>query len=355
MRRLRDIPRWQLAALVAVLVAGGAGLALALGGGDDEPRGRAVAPTTAATAPTTTTTAPDDDGERERPEAEDLDPGEVSAEPRPGSAAGLTVGVGENNPGFMSDPAFQRLGIEHARLVTAWDTTRVEYEREIVDAWLAEARRTGTEPFVTFARSREDPEKLPSVAEFRRAFRAFRERYPRVRTYAPWNEINHASQPTHDEPRRAAEYYNVVREECGGCTVLAGDVLDQEGMTRYLAEYRRHLDGTPRIWGLHNYSDTNRFRNRGTRALLAAVPGEVWLTETGGIVKFGSNFPYDPRRAARALNYTIDLARDSGRITRIYVYNWTGTERSARFDSGLVGPDGRPRPAYDVVRAAVSG
>jgi len=29
----------------------------------------------------------------------------------------------------------------------------------------------------------------------------------------------------------------------------------------------------------------------GTKAFLKAVPGEVWLTETGGIVKFGSGFP----------------------------------------------------------------
>lgn len=347
-----------LAAGAAALL-GGAALAVALGGGEGDGSPARVKPPPPTTTPLTTSTArepaSEDESQRPRPEPQDLDAGDVSARPQPGAAAGLTVGIGDNNPAFFASPLFARLGVDKARLVTAWDTTRVQFERAIVDSWLAEARRTGTEPFVTFSHSRVDPEKLPTVAEFRRAFRAFRRRYPDVRIYAPWNEINHRSQPTHDAPRRAAEYYNVVREECRGCTVLAGDVLDQEGMTRYLGEYRRHLDGTPRIWGLHNYSDTNRFRNRGTRELLAAVPGDVWLTETGGIVRFGADFPYDPRRAARALNYTFRLARQSERIPRIYVYNWTGVQRSARFDSGLVGPDGRARPAYDVVRAAVRG
>jgi hypothetical protein len=191
------------------------------------------------------------------------------------------------------------------------------------------------------------------VAAFRAAFRAFRARWPQVRVFAPWNEVNHDSQPTWDAPRRAAEYYNVVREECGGCTVLAGDLLDQKGMEAYLAAYRRHLQGEPRIWGLHNYADTNRFRDRGIRALESAVPGEVWLTETGGIVRFGRSFPHDERRAARAVRFMLRLARRHRRVARVYVYNWTGAARDARFDAGLVGPDGRPRPAYEVLRAAL--
>ena len=39
------------------------------------------------------------------------------------------------------------------------------------------------------------------------------------------------------------------------------------------------------IWGLHNYIDANRFRTRGTKALLQAVKGDIWFTETGGLVK----------------------------------------------------------------------
>jgi hypothetical protein len=273
----------------------------------------------------------------------------------PTPRAGLAVGIGDQGTALFTDPRFKALHIDKARLVTAYDATRVRFERDLVDVWLSAARSAGVEPFVTFGHSRVNPRKLPSVAEFRAAFRAFRARYPDVRVYAPWNEINHASQPTSAAPKRAAEYYNVVKAECPDCTVLAGDVLDQAGMGRYLKEYRRHLDGAPRIWGLHNYSDTNRFRDSGLRELLDTVPGDVWLTETGGVVRFGRSFPQDERRAARAVGYALRLARDNDRVKRLYLYNWTGAKRSDRFDSGLVAPDGTTRPGYDRLREELRG
>ncbi len=267
---------------------------------------------------------------------------------------GLQVGIGEQGSAMFTDKRFKRLGIARARLVVSYDTTSVRFERDIADVWLANAAAAGVEPFITFGHSRVHPDRLPSVAEFRAAFRAFAKRYPAVKLYAPWNEINHSSQPTSDSPQRAAEYYNVVKDECKDCTVLAGDVLDQAGMGRYVKEYRRHLDGTPAIWGLHNYSDTNRFRDSGLTELLAAVPGEVWLTETGGLVRFGKSFPQDEQRAARAVAYALRLARTHDRVKRVYIYNWTGSKPGDRFDSGLIGPDGKARPAYRRLRDALT-
>ena len=309
-----------LALLVAAVFAAGCG-------NDDEPDDQAGTTTLPTTIETSTSTT------AERDE--------------------LVVGIGEQGAAMFRDPGFKRLDIKHARLVVAYDAVRVKFEREIVDNWLEEAERAGAEPFITFQHSRVKPRRLPSVDEFRDDFRAFRERYPQVRVYAPWNEINHNTQPTAKSPARAAEYFNVVREECDGCTVLAGDLLDQKGMTKYLAAYRRELDGEPRIWGLHNYADANRFRKRGLRALLKAVEGEVWLTETGGLVEFGRSFPRSEKRAARAVDYALDLAAQTPRVTRVYLYNWTGTTPGARFDAGIVGPDGRPRAAYDVLRKAL--
>ncbi len=135
--------------------------------------------------------------------------------------------------------------------------------------------------------------------------------------------------------------------------MLAGDVLDQAGMTRYVQQYARHLDGEPAIWGLHNYADTNRFRSSGLRELLAAVSGDIWLTETGGIVKFGRSFPRDEKRAGRAVAHAFKLARQNPRVKRIYLYNWTAARPADRFDSGLVGTDGTPRPGYEALRTAL--
>ncbi len=283
-------------------------------------------------------------------DSDDAGGGATLAKAKEGS---FVVGIGEQNSPMFADKRFRDLGIEHTRLVVPYDAAARSSERDLVDAWLAGAKAAGAEPFITFGHSRAKPDKLPSVAEFRTAFDAFRKRYPDVREYAPWNEINHVSQPTSRSPQRAAEYYNVVKARCEDCTVLAGDVLDQAGMTRYVKQYQRHLDGTPEIWGLHNYADTNRFRTSGLRDLLAVVKGDVWLTETGGIVKFGSNFPRDEQRAARSVRFALKLARDNPRVKRVYLYNWTGAQPGARFDSGLIDSDGTARPGYDALKAAL--
>jgi hypothetical protein len=44
------------------------------------------------------------------------------------------------------------------------------------------------------------------------------------------------------------------------------------------------------------------------------------------------------------------LAKISSRITRLYIYQWTGAPAgSTRFDAGLTDAAGTPRPAYCVV------
>lgn len=265
------------------------------------------------------------------------------------AAGGLVVGIGDQNAAALDAPAFRTLGLRHARLVVPYDAMAVGYERDLVAGWMAAAQRARVEAFVTFGHSRERPGRLPSVAEYGRSVQAFRAAHPRVRTFAPWNEINHSTQPTDDDPGRAAAFHDELVRRCAGCTVVAGDLLDQAGMLRYLKRYRAALREPASIWGLHNYSDTNRFRSTGTRAFLRAVDGEVWLTETGGLFRFGRSFPADAGRQARAVTQSFRLARSDPRITRLYLYNWTGAPAGARFDAGLVDVDGTPRPALRAV------
>jgi putative glycosyl hydrolase len=271
----------------------------------------------------------------------------------PASSARFAVGIGDQHPESFSQPLFQQLGFSYARLIVPWDALRRPDELARVDAWLTAARVSRVRPLVTFNHSRVKPRTLPSPNQFKREFRAFRKRYPFVRDYSPWNEINHQSQPTFRKPRAAARFYNVVRASCRGCTIVAADVLDQAGLEKYLRTFLRFARGTPRLWGLHNYSDTNRFRSRGTKSLLRTVRGSIWLTETGGIVKFADVLPYNEQRAARATKYMFKLARSSRRIRRLYIYSWLGENRGARFDAGLVGPDGSARPAFHVVKKVI--
>jgi hypothetical protein len=268
----------------------------------------------------------------------------------PTADARPTVGIADQHAATFSHPPFRDLRIRHARVNIPWDALDRPDELGRTDQWLAAARAARVKPLITFTHSRVRPRKLPSARTFRRIFRAFRKRYPWVRQYSPWNEVNHRSQPTHRKPKAAARFYNIVRSSCRGCKIVAADVLDQPGMERYLRRFLRHARGRPRLWGLHNYKDTNRFRTRGTRALLRTVRGAVWLTETGGIVRFSDNLSYNESRAARATKYMFRLAKSNRRIKRLYIYSYWGEPRGARFDAGLVGPDGRPRPAYHVVR-----
>jgi hypothetical protein len=204
--------------------------------------------------------------------------------------------------------------------------------------------------------------RAPSARAFRAAVRAFDDRYPWVRTYGAWNEVNHVSQPTFGRPRLAVRYYRVLLRErrARRFRVMAADVLDTANMHRYLRAFLRRAPGRPRLWGLHNYQDVNDRTSADTRRMLRTVPGAVWLTESNGIVKFGNSpqFAYSEARAARGTRWMFQLAdrydtrrhRMRSRISGVFVYMWFGAPPGARFDAGLVNLDGTPRPAYFIVR-----
>jgi hypothetical protein len=285
--------------------------------------------------------------------------------------ARVRVGVGEQNPAMFDTPAWQDLGLERVRYLVPWDWARTGQRAE-VDAFMSAARARGQDVLVTFNAhdgcydsgrySRSNVCRAPSARAYRTAVRAFDDRYPWVRTYSAWNEVNHISQPTFTRPRLAVRYYRVLRRESRRrhFRVMAADILDTANMHRYLRSFLRLAPGRPRLWGLHNYQDVNNRTSADTRTMLETVPGEVWMTETNGIVKFGGSrqWRYSESRAARCTRWMFRLADryDSRRrgmrsqITRLYVYNWFGAPPGARFDAGLVDPDGTPRAAYFVVQ-----
>jgi hypothetical protein len=139
---------------------------------------------------------------------------------------------------------------------------------------------------------------------------------------------------------------------------MAADLLDTGNMRRYLKRFRRYAKRSPRLWGLHNYGDVNRRRTSFTKAMLHTVPGEVWLTETGGIVQLLPNFKRSLSRAAARTKGMFRLAHKydkrrrgmRSKITRLYVYSWFGEPPTARFDAGLMNADGSPRKALSIFR-----
>lgn len=283
----------------------------------------------------------------------------------PAAEGAVKIGIGDQKAAMFTNPYFRALDVRISRLIVSYDAILEEtFEVADIDAWMAAAQASRVEPLLTLSHSRgcylgekgiskAKACRLPSVARYTKAFKSFRKRYPWVKVYSPWNEVNHRSQPTYKNPKRAAQFYNQARRLCKGCKVVAADVLDAADASKYLKEFLRYAKGTPRLWGLHNYADTNNNTDRGTKAMLKAVKGEIWLTETGGLVKFLKR-PYNPARAAKATRFAFELARSNKRITRLYFYNWTGVPRSARFDSGLTHPNGLPRPAYRVIFSQIA-
>ena len=278
----------------------------------------------------------------------------------------VRVGIGDQQASMFDQPAFKALKIKRVRYFIRWDAMRRGRERELAVAenYVRAARRNRVSVLMHISSDNLTRKKarLPKLSTYRRDVTRLVKRFRRlgVREWGARNEANHDSQATWRSPKRAADEFKVVRRACKGCTVIALDVLDQRGVERYmrrfysaLGSYRRYA----KIVGIHNYSDINRKRTRGTRSIIRTAKRynrrtQFWLTETGGVVNFGSSFPYNERRAANRLGYLFTVAKRYRRdIKRLYVYNWTGAQRGARFDAGVTNPDGSPRPAYNTLRS----
>jgi hypothetical protein len=284
---------------------------------------------------------------------------------KPAPAKPLQLGLSEQNQEAFSNPLMGALNIQNARLIIPYDAVLTPGGQAKLDAWLGAVRAKGINPLVSFnPRGSDDCNglhrlgvgtcHLPSSSEYKSAFLAFRARYPWVIDYSPWNEVNHFSQPTYKKPKAAAKFYEIVRRNCKGCTIVSIDLLDDKNVKpslKYLKTFMKYAHHE-KVFGLHNYADTNRGVNTRTKAVLKTIPkkARLWLTETGGIVNLDGVYPYSLSRAAKSLRTMLRIADTFPQIDRLYIYNWTGAPLGLRFDSGLVGPDGSPRPGYYVLR-----
>ena len=116
-------------------------------------------------------------------------------------------------------------------------------------------------------------------------------------------------------------------------------------MYRWIRAFRKRAGHGRLIFGLHNYPDVTRMVGIRTRNFLKRVRhSEVWITETGGIVRH-RNFDYDETRADRVVRHVFKLTAALPRIKRLYLYNWQ-YDGNVRWDSGLLGQDGTERKAY---------
>ena len=271
----------------------------------------------------------------------------ASAQP----SSSTIVGMGEQSPEMFQDARFHATGIRHARLLVPYDLVkRGGWPLWSADLWLERARRDGIEPLVSFGHSMSKRRqfRLPSVREYSRRVAEFRARYPWVREFSTWNEANLGSvQPTGRHPRRTAVYYRALKRQCRGCTVVAVELLTTSNwrMWRWVRAFRHRAGRGRLIFGLHNYPDMTRLRSKATRLFLRRVKNaEVWITETGGIVRH-RHYRYNEGRAARVIRHVFRVTERFPRITRLYLYNWQ-YDGNSRWDSGLISEGGTERMGY---------
>ena len=257
--------------------------------------------------------------------------------------------IADQDPAMFAAPAWQALAEKRVRVVVPWNLAYVQRDRRGA-VWLDAARVADVTPLVTWGPSGG---RLPSRLAFTRAFRAFRKRWPQVREFSTWNEPNLRGR-TATQPQLLVKYFRAMRQTCPTCTVLAPELIDFQSAPAWAKRFERAARVRGVIWGLHNYQDVNYFRaldKTVTSKMLRAVSGPIWLTETGGFVKF-KRWSYSEQRADRATRQALAIAdRGGARIPRMYLYHWHGSSLN-RWDSGLVGYDGTPRAAYWTLAAA---
>jgi hypothetical protein len=290
-------------------------------------------------------------------------PAAGGASTRAHRAATYLTGIGNERAQMFASGYWARLHMKIVRYVAPYDAAVHRDSLNAARAFIRAAEATHQQVLVAFYHSEHTPTRLPGVGEYRYDVRRFVERFPHVRQYQAWNEANrgnvaHAfSSPSAELDAR---YYQALIRSCPGCTVIGLDVLDAANIRptlNYIATFKREIGRLetvmPSVWGLHNYADLNNHGGWRTPLLARALGGDVWLTETGGIVKFAHAFSNvhgaGLLRAAAVLERMFNLAAAVPQIKRLYIYDWTGGTASTRFDAGLTNAREQPRAGYNVV------
>ena len=281
------------------------------------------------------------------------------------------TGIADQSVNTLNDSRFKQSGIKRFRIAVSYDQIRKglagsqkSYARQLLnrqDEFFRLAKQQRLDVMVSFYRtSMLSPKRaaasLPSVSQFRKDFRAFRKRYPQIRKFSTWNEINfRIAQPTGRNPKRTGQFYKMLRKECRGgkCSVLTGDFRPDGSKhdVRWLNTFMKEIGKGSHQWGLIPYMDTNRFSTKFTKRFLKTTRrGNVYVTENGPINVFPfGKFRRSLSRQNKAMRYSlVNFPRVSRRIKGQYVYSWqqpAGVPSNA-FDSALIDSKDKPRPAY---------
>jgi hypothetical protein len=287
----------------------------------------------------------------------------------PASASAVSVGISDQQPSTFTNPLYAPLKLKVARVITPYDVINEPAEKARLDQWIHNAKIAKQTMLISFEHSRLQSKynKAPSVSAYTKAIKAFKKEYGTKFDISPWNEVNVCQASGRMEgqpskicksatgPKLVAQYYSAAKSVFTGRKIVAIDILDGSnvgGAVSYLRKFKYYVKGTPKYWGIHNYSDTNRGSYTRTSRLIKEIgnkKAEIWLTETGGQLKLRGK-EYGQAKAAQALKCMFSMPKRYSQIKRLYIYQFNGADSSNDFDAGLIGPDNSLRTGYNVVK-----
>jgi hypothetical protein len=287
----------------------------------------------------------------------------------PASASAATVGISDQQAATFTNPLYKPLKLKVARVITPYDVTSDPVQKARLDEWIHNAKLAKQTMLISFEHSRRATKynKAPSVSAYTKALKAFKKKYGSKFDISPWNEVNVCQAKGRQEgqpskicrsstgPKLVAQYYSAAKKTFPGRKIVALDILDGfnvGGAVSYVRKFKKYVKGTPKYWGIHNYSDTNRGSTSRTSRLIKTIgnkKAEIWLTETGGQLRLRGK-DVGEAKAAKALKCMFSMPKKYKQIKRLYIYQFHGADQSNDFDAGLINPDNTKRPGYTVVQ-----
>ena len=202
------------------------------------------------------------------------------------------------------------------------------------------------------------PRALPTTHRGRTACRVHRVPHPLAvgGAFGAWNEGNHASQPTADDPAGAARLYETLAAACAECRILAAELLDiaeHAGVAAALprrAAQRAAAVGAAQLRRRHpraHGDDRGACSPRSTAACGSRRPAGSSASST-------RRRALAVRRGARAGEPGPQPrswpSRTPTGSSALYVYQWQAAAHEP-WDSGLIRPDFSPRPSFTELAA----
>ena len=246
----------------------------------------------------------------------------VAVLPASAAAAPVTVGLGDQSWNIFSDHYFQALGLKRVRVVTPWNVALSRGDRAWLDEYLAGVQLAGIEPLVSFGAA--NPYALPRPPVQAADNGAVRSRVSRLSGALAMDPHNQRLE--RGEPPQPAD---LPLSRAGGALLQHRQealprVPDRGGRRDRRPEHgpldrplphrgpRAAAVGAPQLPRQQPAAAASGTAERSCSS--RTVPGKIWLTETGGIVKFvlpdgHTLFPYSERRANIALGRLLRLAR----------------------------------------------